>query len=88
MVSFFFSKYPIIGQYSNANTLMRIMVPIALGVPLSIYLWRRGNAKKPNNEAVGENRGANQEYKQNAEGNQSVERQHSDTSSSAHDEVR
>ncbi|CAI7637960.1 unnamed protein product [Penicillium palitans] len=65
-----------------------IMVPIALGVPLSIYLWRRGNAKKPNNEAVGENRGANQEYKQNAEGNQSVERQHSDTSSSAHDEPR
>ncbi|OGE57593.1 hypothetical protein PENARI_c002G11639 [Penicillium arizonense] len=65
-----------------------IMVSIALGVPLSIYLWRKGDTKKPNNDAVGEHRGANQEYTQNAEGNQSVERQPSDTNSSAHDEPR
>jgi hypothetical protein len=88
MVSFHFSKYLIIGQFSNANTLIRIMVSIALGVPLSIYLWRRGDTKKPNNDAVGEHRGANQEYTQNAEGNQSIGRQNSDTNSSAHDEVR
>lgn len=65
---------------------------IAFGVPLFIYVWRRGNTTNPNSNSVGEHRGANQEYTQNAEGNQSGNqsgnRQHSEPNLSVHDEVR
>lgn len=63
------------------------MVSIAFGVPLSVYLWRRNNTTKPKSNSVGEDRGANQEYTQNAEGNQSGNQQHSEPNISVHDEV-
>ncbi|KAJ5822421.1 hypothetical protein N7447_004761 [Penicillium robsamsonii] len=67
-------------------------VSIALGVPLSIYLWQRDGPKKSSDNAVGEPRGANQEYTQNAEGNQGDERtvkgQDSNPNKFAHDEPR
>ncbi|KAJ5608495.1 hypothetical protein N7537_005114 [Penicillium hordei] len=65
---------------------------IVLGAPLSFYLWQRGGTKNSSNNAVGKHRGANQEYTQNAEGNQgdepTVKGQDSDPNNSVHDEPR
>ncbi|KAJ5999285.1 hypothetical protein N7451_007095 [Penicillium sp. IBT 35674x] len=61
-----------------------LLVSIAMGLPLTIYLWR-GDKKKPNTSSIGEHHGANQEYAQNAEGNQGKD---SDSTSSTHDEPR
>ncbi|KAJ5910366.1 hypothetical protein N7504_005009 [Penicillium tannophilum] len=55
-----------------------------MGLPLTIYLWR-GDKKKPNTSSIGEHHGANQEYAQNAEGNQGKD---SDSTASTHDEPR
>ncbi|OQD59943.1 hypothetical protein PENPOL_c039G03439 [Penicillium polonicum] len=74
-------------QQQGGNTKWA-MVSIALGVPLSVYLWRRNNTTKPKSNSVGEDRGANQEYTQNAEGNQSGNQQHSEPNISVHDEPR
>lgn len=63
---------------------IRLLVSIAMGLPLTIYLWR-GDKKKPNTSSIGEHHGANQEYAQNAEGNQGKD---SNSTASTHDEVR
>lgn len=71
--------FPLLNVSSKDNLLtmklfIRLLVSIALGVPLTIILWQRGNPKKSSKYAVGETRGANHEYRQNAEGNQGGER--------------
>lgn len=66
------------------NFSIRLLVSIAMGLPLTIYLWR-GDKKKPNTSSIGEHHGANQEYAQNAEGNQGND---SNSTNSTHDEVR
>ncbi|KAJ5667380.1 hypothetical protein N7507_003244 [Penicillium longicatenatum] len=60
-------------------------ISIALGIPLAYYLWPRGNSKKPSSGSVGEHHGANQEYAQNAEGNQG---NYSNRNNTVHDEPR
>lgn len=55
-------------------------------------MWQRGDTKKPSINSVGEHHGANQEYVQNAEGNQGGERtakgRDEQVNTAAHDEVR
>lgn len=54
----------------------RLLVSIGLGLPISIYLWQRGDTSKPSTKASPEPRteprGATKEYSQRSEGGQDV----------------
>lgn len=50
--------------------LNRLLVSIGLGLPISIYLWQRGDTKKPSSKPHTQPRGANQEYSQESEATQ------------------
>jgi hypothetical protein len=65
-------------QTTDTKAPNRVLGFVGLGVPITYYLWTRNNTKKPNT-TVNE-RGANQEYTQSAEGNQK-------NGTSGHDEV-
>lgn len=58
----------------------RKLLAVAIGIPAAFYLWPRGSKK----ENVSSARGANQEYKFAAEGNQDQ----NENQKSAYDEVR
>ncbi|CDM35132.1 unnamed protein product [Penicillium roqueforti FM164] len=55
------------GQAKNPRWLL---VSIGLGLPISIYLWQRGDTKKPSSKPHTQPRGANQEYSQESEATQ------------------
>lgn len=65
----------------------RLLVSIALGLPISIYLWQRSHIKMPSTKPSTKPRGASQEYSQRAEGDQDVG-QNLSSASSSWDEVR
>lgn len=65
----------------------RLLVSIALGLPISIYLWQRGDIKMPSTKLSTKPRGASQEYSQRAEGDQDVG-QNLSSASSNWDQVR
>lgn len=67
----------------------RLLVSIGLGLPIPIYLWQRGDIKKPSTEVKvhTEPRGANQEYSQRSEASQD-EGQNGNSGSSNYDVVR
>jgi hypothetical protein len=68
------------------NLFNRLLVSIGLGLPISIYLWQRGDTGKPSTKAPPEPRteprGATKEYSQRSEGVQDV------AGSSGYDVVR
>lgn len=51
------------------TSLCRLIIAGCVAVPVVAYLWRRVRASNSASNAVGEHRGANQEYKESAEGN-------------------
>lgn len=52
----------------DPNFISRLITAAVVMVPVLAYLWQRNEAKKSTDAAVGPH-GANQEYKESAEGN-------------------